>query len=234
MSCTTSLARGSAPAASARRAESRRALVVVSSQPQAQQPARVAGAAPRMLAPPTPALRGLNIGPLAPPAPRSFRPESVLPLLSSAVESSAQVARFESAAGRSAMIGFFVAMLLEAGTEHSLFTTIAAGQAATLAAAAAGCVAAAAAAAAAAASAPAAPRLGAAIHEAVLSSLTATQRAASGVTQHRVDDAVDFVLSSAFAAELHPVFRPLRDAAAAGSAVAAVVDIARSGEDLPH
>jgi len=71
-----------------------------SSSPVANNPG---AAAARRRPPPPSAVRGwtaLNAGPVAPPR---FRPDSVLPLVSSAVEASAQIATFESFAGRSAM-----------------------------------------------------------------------------------------------------------------------------------
>jgi hypothetical protein len=98
------------------------------------------------------------------------------------------------------MVGFFVAMLFEWGSERSTFSSISPGEVEQFAAALLACLGAAAAAAAAgaarrgAAAAAAEPAgrgwgwLGAGIYEAVLASLTATQRSGSGVTQHKVDE----------------------------------------------
>ena len=118
----------------------------------------------------------------------------MLPLLSSAVESSAQMARFEAFAGRSAMIGFGAALFIEALSESSVFA-IPSDQLAAVAAAFAVCIGAAAALAAR-GGAPAggegmSPHFaadGAHQLEAVVSSLTASARSASGVTQLKVDE----------------------------------------------
>ncbi|KAI8473708.1 MAG: hypothetical protein J3K34DRAFT_518817 [Monoraphidium minutum] len=170
---------------------------------------------------------GLNAGPSPP---QRFSPVSVLPLLSSAVESSAQVAL----AGRSAMIGFFAAIVVESveSGRQSIFsiapdqlTPVAAafvvsiGAAAGLAAAAAG----------GALGAGAAAR-GGGLLEAVVSSLTATRRSASGVTQLKVDEVVDFVLDR-LNASVHPAFGPLRSTVDAGATVVTVMDSFILGDD---
>ncbi|KAI8468467.1 MAG: hypothetical protein J3K34DRAFT_522931 [Monoraphidium minutum] len=202
---------------------------------------------PRRVASPAPAAAAAAPAPAAAVAaalPR-FRPESILPLVSSAVESSAEMARFESVAGRSAMVGFLVAAALEGFSSQPAFAFGAPGAAplAALAAASVLAVAAAGAAAAAAArpraaadqlgpppAAPAAPTasgesgrawwwLGAGIHESVMSSLTATRGSASGVTQLRVDEVVDFVVDRCLGAAVHPVFGPSDSGSAAASAM---------------
>jgi hypothetical protein len=81
------------------------------------------------------------------------------------------------------MVGFFVAMLFEWGSERSTFSSISPGEVEQFAAALLACLGAAAE--------PAGRGwgwLGAGIYEAVLASLTATQRSGSGVTQHKVDE----------------------------------------------
>lgn len=103
------------------------------------------------------------------------------------------MARFEALAGRSAMIGFFAALGIEAFSESSVFaipsdqyTLVAAAFAASIGAAAA--LAAARGAGLASAGGGGAAADGAHLLEAVVSSLTASARSASGVTQLKVDE----------------------------------------------
>jgi hypothetical protein len=130
------------------------------------------------------------------------------------------------------MVGFFVAMAFEWGSERSTFSSLSSGEVAAAAAALLACVTAAAAAAA--AGAGGARGLGAGIYESVLASLTATQRSGSGVTQVKVDQVVDWVVDACLTGSVHPVFAPLRDARDAGSTVATVFDsFLLAGEDRP-
>lgn len=144
------------------------------------------------------------------------------------------------------MVGVIIAVAIECMTERSTFGSLGPDQTAVLAAAAVAAVAGAAALAGAAArpapipggdpGAGLAPArawwwLGAQVHEAVMSSLTGTRRSASGVTQHRVDEVVDFVVDRCLTRRVHPVFDPLCDA---GSTVVTVVDsFLLAGEDRP-
>ncbi|GBF96625.1 hypothetical protein Rsub_09371 [Raphidocelis subcapitata] len=179
-----------------------------------------------------------------------FNPTSVLPLLSASVEAAAELSVWEQFAGRSAMVGCVVALALEFLTQDSIFTPLDPASAASAAALLTASIAAAAAAAAAAArpaplpqpgsgGAPARPWwwLGAAVHEAVVSSLTAARGSASGVTGQEVDELVTFVLERTITKRTHPVFGPLQDAGTAASTVTAVLDSFIFGEeraDLPQ
>ena len=108
----------------------------------------------------------------------------------------AQLSVFESFAGRSAMLGFAVATLLELATQHALFppvTTISMQSlgpeaAATVAAIALVCAA------------VFKPHtIGVHLQDAVLSSLTAAHRSAASVTETgNLDEALDAVLSRTF------------------------------------
>lgn len=119
---------------------------------------------------------------------------TVLSLMSSCVSIDAAVTKFEVLAGRSAMIGFLVAVGAELVTERpALSLSIEQGLA--FSAAALGAVTLASLAA---ASKGSAGQIGDTLQEAVISSLTAVQRSAASVTQRQVDKAVDYLLETAF------------------------------------
>ncbi|KAF6258206.1 hypothetical protein COO60DRAFT_1520094 [Scenedesmus sp. NREL 46B-D3] len=118
----------------------------------------------------------------------------VMSLISSLVDIEAQVQQFETVAGRSAMIGFFVALGAELATEQSIFRSVSASEAVSASAVLLGAILLAAAAAAA----NKRQNLGVDIKEAVITSMTAVRRSAASVTGKQVDFAVDNVLSKVF------------------------------------
>lgn len=127
---------------------------------------------------------------------------TVLPRLAACVEMEDLVSRFENVAGRSAMVGFITALFAETVADDGLFsnfttaglpglasyiiggllagTLLALGTRETL---------------------------GAAVQEAVITSLTARARSAASVSQQQLDDAVDFFF------ERLDVFVPVFDVA---------------------
>jgi len=116
----------------------------------------------------------------------------VLGLVSAAIESQARVQQFEELAGRSAMVGFLVALAAEVATERSVFQALDAEQLSVVAGLSL-------------ASVGLAAGLAATketqlsdITEAVISSCTAVKRSASSVTQQQVDKAVDYMMDKAF------------------------------------
>lgn len=136
------------------------------------------------------------------PQQRTRRPEQerlrVIRLISACVEANASVIRFENLAGRSAMVGFLAAFLVELVVDGSgLFGNFGPEQASQFAACTALLVSVAAAVAA-----SSTRTLGRRFSEAVLASMTAVQRSRSSVTVGgevdqvggNVDKAVDFVL----------------------------------------
>ncbi|WIA40570.1 hypothetical protein OEZ86_013911 [Tetradesmus obliquus] len=118
----------------------------------------------------------------------------VMSLISSLVDIEAQVQQFETVAGRSAMIGFFVALGAELATEQSIFSSVSPSEAVTASAVLLGSILLAAAA----ATINKRQNLGVEVKEAVITSLTAVQRSAASVTGKQVDGAVDNVLSKVF------------------------------------
>lgn len=124
--------------------------------------------------------------------------ERLLPLLSDYVQATASVSRFERFAGRSAMVGAGVALLLEATFPSTLpdglFGSATSGGAAQFAALVAALVC---------CSAALAARLqrpfsSRRLLEPIIASLTSKRRSFSGVTQTNVDRAVDAALDSVF------------------------------------
>lgn len=126
--------------------------------------------------PPSPAVQGKDADSLP-----------VMSLISACIEMDAEVQRFELVAGRSAMIGFFVAIFVEVGTDNSIFgvsdsalslfgslLVFSVVSAVVLAV-------------------NAKNRLGATFKEAVITSLTAVKRSAGSVSQSQVDKAVDYI-----------------------------------------
>eukprot|EP00878_Enallax_costatus_P005544 GHUV01005817.1.p1 GENE.GHUV01005817.1~~GHUV01005817.1.p1 ORF type:complete len:198 (+),score=42.04 GHUV01005817.1:167-760(+) len=118
----------------------------------------------------------------------------VMGLISALVDVQSQVQQLEELAGRTAMIGFIVALSAELLTERSIFKTVDYQQLALYG----GAVLTAVILAAAAAAVSNKRRLGLDIKEAVISSMTAAQRSAASVTGKQVDWAVDNVVNKVF------------------------------------
>ncbi|GLI68209.1 hypothetical protein VaNZ11_012553 [Volvox africanus] len=131
------------------------------------------------------------------PTPQRTRSGSMIRSLAAAVELNSQVQRYETLAGRSAMVGVAAAVCIELITDHSVFYPVNSNTAIMYA-----CV----------ALATLASSVGIAlakgrsdspiagtgvdILEAVYASLTAVKRSAASVTQAQVDKAVDYVLET--------------------------------------
>lgn len=143
----------------------------------------------------------LSTGPLSPPPQRLGSSSKLVPIfdkIAACVAANDSVHRFETIAGRAAMIGFAVACFAElllphgglfssfSGTNLELFSSLAllavamSAGVATLSK----------------------PRIGSQLKEAVLSSLTALKRSKSSLTSLDVDSAVDFVFDSVFSREM--------------------------------
>lgn len=146
--------------------------------------------------------RKSNSALLSPLTPLPRRPQfQLLRQISAVVEANDFVSRFETLAGRSAMIGFSVALVVEvlagsaqpSGLFGGAFTPIQAQsflEAVIATVAASGMLAAA-----------STRKLGATLTEPVIASLTAAFRSSSSISEKRVDQAVDYVLSTVFTAE---------------------------------
>lgn len=118
---------------------------------------------------------------------KAMRP--VLSLLSACVEVNDQVRLFELLAGRSAMIGFLVALGVEGITEKSVFSQLGEQDITLLCAVCLACTLSASILAS-----MSTRRLGLQLQESVMSSLTAVKRSAASVTQQQVDKAVDYMI----------------------------------------
>ncbi|KAG2484518.1 hypothetical protein HYH03_016658 [Edaphochlamys debaryana] len=139
-----------------------------------------------------------SVDPLAAPSPSGepasvpARPRSMIRSLAASIEINGQVQKFESLAGRSAMIGVAVAMGIELITERGIFLPLTVDSALALG----GAMIATVAGASWAALATLNTSTGEALLEAVYASLTAVQRSAASVTGTQVDKAVDYVLDT--------------------------------------
>lgn len=142
----------------------------------------------------------------------------VLPLIAELLDVTTQTAILETYAGRTAMLGVAVAAALELLLPHQPLFVADASRAPELA----GLVFAVVAASAGLAAASKRLRLGAALLEPVLASLTSESRSRGSVSRRSVDDAVDFIFEQSFSgADLLRLF-PLEEGAEGGEPAAAV------------
>ncbi|GLC40882.1 hypothetical protein PLESTF_001047300 [Pleodorina starrii] len=125
---------------------------------------------------------------------------SMIRSLAAAVELNSQVQRYETFAGRSAMVGLAVAAFIEVITDHSVFFPVNNDTATTYACVALGTLATAVGIAfARGQNDSTAAGTGIDTLEAVYASLTAVKRSAASVTQAQVDKAVDYILETVLA-----------------------------------
>lgn len=172
------------------------------SQPQPQHRAFLAACSPannplprqrRTIAAP---LAAVASDPLSPPQDATAVP--IFDKIAACVEANDSVHRFETIAGRAAMIGFSVACVAELLLPHGgLFSSVSSANLEQFSQ-----VALAAVAASAGVAALSKPRIGSQLREAVHSSMTALKRSKSSLTSLDVDSAVDFIFESVFNREM--------------------------------